>query len=141
MDSKTYTYELYEALAPGGMTNTYFDIEEQNRQIRVKRLLWTARLTIPAINNLIPIDNHPLQYFMVGIGIPANRIFNPVFNPLNPLITLDNGNRFNSYEPGEYNFNSSFVENQFRVGCVVNNWDALNTVGVRMNFLIEVDLI
>jgi hypothetical protein len=89
---------------------------------------------------IIPEDNHPLQTYLLLIGVAGtNQIANAFMNFT--TVPYDTGNEINIYARGQYFFNSLFIQNELTIEFSAVNLDQVKAAWFGFNLLIETELL
>ena len=140
---KTYCFQFASVVAPTIMANSTFQINNTNRQFKLKSIILDTRFIDSVSGNVLPMLNNTTQQIELLItSMPAGNLFtqpvgNIVFFP--GSIMQYNGNGLSIFTPGQYHFNGCDQQNNMQFAWWHQNNDVLITYNVLVNIVIETE--
>lgn len=120
---KVYAIVFGYAVASGFGANTQFELQSNNREIKIKSIAINTQFTAAGL--IIPEESNTLIDWTLAIGSANTQIALPFVN-IAGVVPISNGDRIYFYRSGQQLFDSFFVKNKavFNLTCMNNSPDA-----------------
>ena len=140
--NRVFTAYFYtEPAAAGGTGNIQWDINNYNKNSLLKSIAWDLYIRqLNAPFNNLPLDQNFTQNFHFTCNpVTTNILFSQtVENVVPPTAINNNGNLLMWRIPGQFKFDSFFIQNTLRFSYSGTNQDPLIAYRHYLNFICEI---
>jgi hypothetical protein len=128
----TRTYQNFAAPAPLGVANVIFDLFNFNRRFKLNSVLFDIRIWEMVTTEPFPLEQNITQEFWLmlsALPLGDNMAQHFELPIVGAGVITNNGNAFQIYRPGQYFFDSLYIQNALRFSFLYNNRDILLAYG------------
>jgi hypothetical protein len=141
--SSTRVHTLFgtqSPIAPAGTFTGTFNLNQNNRSVNIKSLLYDLRIFNSGTFQILPINNNYF-WFNLLIGSDANNKIGSIFENISGTWASYTGQGFTLLRPQFVLFDSFFIRNALPCTLYVENHDAAISIGFYVTIVMEVEII
>jgi hypothetical protein len=111
-----------------------------NREFKIKKIIWTCRLSDTVSGVLIPLEQNVSQNLFLQFLPGTPQPIASSFVDMTPAVfSIINGEQVYIFRPGEYSFDNFYVTNAALMRITHSNHDALLTISFDHSLIAEIE--